>query len=407
MENPTHDMGGDPNLEEDEEDLVIGFENLDVNPEENQLCLVGRFISEQPVNFNLLKSRIAGVWRPQKGVNIKNIGEGRILFQFFHSADLQRVLDGSPWSFGSHPLILRQVHFGEIPLQISLNKLSFWIQVHDLPVGAFSEGVGRLLGNYIGRFVSYDDTNRGAVWRTYMRIRVELDVAEPLKTGKKIRIGSGDATWVKFKYERLFLFCFVCGRLGHTEAYCDPEILDHWGDKARRWGTWIKATDRRGQQHGGEKWLRDESGFTEGFQTQATEEGEAPAARRTENPGGDIHGAILNATNFKGKSTVTDEGKSNSSNQLLSFNAMITNPIYDTPCFNVERKSAASLMDDPRKRKRMEFLHATSCNEDKHDTMEFMHACNDDEHDTVSDGNVMISSVPFLSAGPGSGVCRD
>ncbi|KAL8521715.1 hypothetical protein ACS0TY_012019 [Phlomoides rotata] len=147
--------------------------------------------------------------------------------------------------------------------------------------------------------------------------------------------------------------------------------------------------------------------YCEGFQTQATEEGEAPAARRTENPGGDIHGAILNAANFKGKSTVTDEGKSNSSNQLLSFNAMITNPIYDTPCFNVERKSAASLMDDPRKRKRMEFLHATSCNEDKHDTMEFMHACNDDEHDTASDGNVMISSVPFLSAGPGSGVCRD
>ncbi|KAL8514636.1 hypothetical protein ACS0TY_013644 [Phlomoides rotata] len=102
IENPIHDTDSVQHLGEDEEELFIGFENLDVSPGDNQLCLVGRFISEQPTNFNLLNSSI--------------------------TADLQRVLDGSPWSFRSHPMILRQLQFGEIPLQVSLNKLCFWVQ---------------------------------------------------------------------------------------------------------------------------------------------------------------------------------------------------------------------------------------------------------------------------------------
>lgn len=33
------------------------------------------------------------VWRPKKGVNIKEIGVGRLLIQFFHALDLKRVME--------------------------------------------------------------------------------------------------------------------------------------------------------------------------------------------------------------------------------------------------------------------------------------------------------------------------
>lgn len=52
----------------------------------------------------------------------------------------------------------------------------------------------------------------------YMRIRVELDTDQPLKKGKKIMLGTGEAKVVNFKYERLQIFCFICGKLGHTES---------------------------------------------------------------------------------------------------------------------------------------------------------------------------------------------
>ncbi|KAL8488366.1 hypothetical protein ACS0TY_024590 [Phlomoides rotata] len=109
--------------------------------------------------------------------------------------------------------------------------------IHDLQVGAFIEGVGILLGNYVGRFVEYDSSNKGAVWRPYMRIRVEVSVDDPLKTGRGIKIANGATAMVLFKYERLNLFCFLCGRLGHTESYCELSLVEEECSKPRKWGS--------------------------------------------------------------------------------------------------------------------------------------------------------------------------
>ncbi|KAL8546024.1 hypothetical protein ACS0TY_005945 [Phlomoides rotata] len=124
--------------EEEEEDLVVD----DTFATTENLCLVGRFISGYTANFNLMRSRIASTWKPKKGIDIKDIGNGRFLFQFSHAIDLKRVLDGYPWSFGRFPLIVHQLALGEIPHSVLLNKLIFWVQVFNLPVGCFSETVG-------------------------------------------------------------------------------------------------------------------------------------------------------------------------------------------------------------------------------------------------------------------------
>lgn len=76
------------------------------------------------------------------------------------------------------------------------------------------------LGNFVGHFLEYNSTNRAAVWREYMRIRVNVDVTQPLKCFKKIKHGGGTVT-VIFKYEKLQKFYFVCGRLDHTKHFCD------------------------------------------------------------------------------------------------------------------------------------------------------------------------------------------
>lgn len=100
---------------EENDELAIGLDGSTSSLEDLGLCLVGRFLSVQSISFNIMCSRIAGVWKPQKGVAIKDIRNGRILFQFFHILDLNQVINAGPWSFGSHPLILRKLHIGEIP----------------------------------------------------------------------------------------------------------------------------------------------------------------------------------------------------------------------------------------------------------------------------------------------------
>ena len=59
-------------------------------------------------------------------------------------------------------------------------------------------GVGEQLGNFLGKFLDYDDSNNLGVWRTYMRIRVLLDVRVPLKRKKKISMENGD--WAIYSF---------------------------------------------------------------------------------------------------------------------------------------------------------------------------------------------------------------
>lgn len=36
---------------------------------------------------------------------------------------------------------------------------------------------------------------------------------------------SGNCTYVTFKYERLTLFCFFYGRLGHSDSFCQARMI--------------------------------------------------------------------------------------------------------------------------------------------------------------------------------------
>lgn len=122
-----------------------------------------------------------------------------------------------------------------------------------------SESVGKQLGNFIGTFVEYDISNNSELWRTYMRIKVTIDVRKPLKRGKKIRKPGGDWSMVSFKYERLSSFCFICGLLGHTDRFCSKLFSTPESDIKKEWGSWLRAPPKRGSVMGGQRWLRDQA----------------------------------------------------------------------------------------------------------------------------------------------------
>lgn len=187
--------------------------------EENdyRVCLVGRFLTDRSIRVTIMKERMAGIWRPVKEVVIKEASTNLFLFQFFHKKDMESVVKGGPWSFDNHLLIIRNMLMG-MPIQnIPLYHVEFWVQVHNIPIGFMTEVVGRHLGNYIGEFVEYDSSNNSSIWGNYMRIRVKVDVRLPLKKERKVRTVGGDWCVVNFKFEKLGIFCFACGCLGHTE----------------------------------------------------------------------------------------------------------------------------------------------------------------------------------------------
>ncbi|MBA0845733.1 hypothetical protein Goarm_022809 [Gossypium armourianum] len=186
----------------------------------SQFFLVGRCLTDSVVHFPSLRNTMADIWHPIGGIYITDLGEKRYLFQFFHEVDIARVLAGTPWFFNNHLLILKRIPYGQNPATLELNSIEFWVQVHELPPGLMSKPLAKQLGNFCGGFIGYDSAIPVLGSKRYMRIRVCLDVAAPLKRKNKIQVGKAMTAYACFKYEKLSLFCFICGKLGHGESFC-------------------------------------------------------------------------------------------------------------------------------------------------------------------------------------------
>lgn len=76
------------------EDEKLGVELQDDGaPQVNadyQYCLVGRLLTDRPIHFVSMRNTMASIWRPNKGVCIKDLGAGTYVFQFFHPIDMNR-----------------------------------------------------------------------------------------------------------------------------------------------------------------------------------------------------------------------------------------------------------------------------------------------------------------------------
>lgn len=125
--------------------------------------LVGRFLAEKNINSRVMKSKMADVWRPAMGINIKDLKSGVFLFQFYYKDDMDWVIKGGPWSFDNTLLVFNVIKQGEDPVEVPLVEVDFWIQIHNLPVGYMTEAVGKQLRNFFGSFIQYDSNNNSSI----------------------------------------------------------------------------------------------------------------------------------------------------------------------------------------------------------------------------------------------------
>lgn len=272
---------------EDEEDGGVVVAEGEVQRPVITYVLMGRFVTDKNINFNAMQNVLAALWRPKEGMEVYDIGGHRYSFVFYHMLDLQKVLDGGPWTFEQNLLVYHCLKDNEDPHLVSLNSMDIWVQVYDLPKEMVSDSILRSIGNYVGSFVKADPANISGGWRMYMRVRVTMDISKPLKRRMKIKREGGDWSWINFKYERLSMFCFVCGLIGHSERDCGIIYANPEKEVPRAYGVWLRAPTKNSQsQNLGAKWLRS---ATDGGQTWK-KEGDV-FAQSTTMDGGARHGS--------------------------------------------------------------------------------------------------------------------
>lgn len=248
---------------DEEEEEVLALEDDNVNEQgkaqfvcDAKLCLVGRFLTEGIMDFQAIQQTLAALWRPGKGVYIKELDVNLFLFQFYHEIDINRVIEGSPWTFNRKVLIISRMKEGDNPRCVPLNTIDLWVQIHDLQPGFMSDKVFSEVGNQVGKYICSCPSNFKGVWRDYMRIRVTMNLSKPLKRRMKLRKSGNEWVWITFKYENVHVFCFICGLLGHSDKFCSQLFEKPENEIVRPYGIWMRAPLRRQTKLIGAKWLR-------------------------------------------------------------------------------------------------------------------------------------------------------
>ena len=79
----------------------------------------------------------------------------------------------------------------------------------------------------------------GECINSFARIRIRIDITQPLKKRLLIRLEDGERISLRVAYKKLPDFCFCCGLLGHQYKEC-LEYKGQLNDELP-YGAWMKA----------------------------------------------------------------------------------------------------------------------------------------------------------------------
>lgn len=110
---------------------------------------------------------------------------------------------------------------------------------------ACSKQIGRKIGESLGTVLEVDLPDDECEWGEFMRVRVCLDVSKPLLRGKQLSLGSTRHYWVRFFYEHLLEFYYMCGWIGHQQRDCKQDDHMELSPGILPYGQWMQDLGRR------------------------------------------------------------------------------------------------------------------------------------------------------------------
>ena len=273
---------------EEEETIEIPDEERREGLENCALSLLGKLLTCRPFNKRAAITTLKRAWGLEETVHIIEVGTNLFQLKFKSEFEMNRVIKDGPWTFDNQVLLLTPWKIGMTADNVKFDSVALWIQIWGAPFHLVSPKVAEAIGSKLGMVVDVDKKQKQGGQSFFMRVKVEVPLAKPIRRGAFLAGSEGTTHWVNLKYERLPLFCHHCGILGHDLRHCAAYFAatKNEGEIRCQYGDWLKATRGRNRSPGHRNTNRDEARETaqreENRTAQTSPEAAAAEGRATE-----------------------------------------------------------------------------------------------------------------------------
>ena len=94
------------------------------------------------------------------------------------------------WSFDKRPMVLQRYGKEKDVGDMEFSKVTFWVQVHDLPIRFRTKRIAEQLCKVIGK-VNVGTDEAEIEGDNFMHVRVTIDISQSLSRGRVVSLDNG------------------------------------------------------------------------------------------------------------------------------------------------------------------------------------------------------------------------
>ncbi|KAF9605841.1 hypothetical protein IFM89_018861 [Coptis chinensis] len=215
--------------------VKIDCKNMEESTSEKN-TLLGKLYGGKNIKLQEIAEELHRGWQTRGTTKVEMIAKGFYKMEFEDRSEFEHVRKNGPWLIQGFIFSIKKgIHTEEVTTSRKFDLVDFWVQIYGIPVDRINEENVRSVGTSLGKVKEVDLCCRTEFRSPVARVRVRMDIKERLMKGIELRTEMGEVFMVKFKYEKLEIFCYFCGCIGHDIHYCNQreaysiEVRKHGG----------------------------------------------------------------------------------------------------------------------------------------------------------------------------------
>ena len=182
--------------------------------------LAAKFFTRRNVNVEVVAKTFRPIWQTKGNFEVCDGKDNVLLIAFELEVDTEKVLQGQPWAFDRHLVVLQRYDGSEPVHHLVFKSVTFWVQIRNLPFQLLTVEAALSIRDMIGKVSRPKDIGemKGG---NFMRVKSRCQIKKPLYRGRKISWDQSGEGWAAFMYEHLPNICYWCGLVSHDDKDCD------------------------------------------------------------------------------------------------------------------------------------------------------------------------------------------